>query len=99
MYGPSAHGGLIFTNHASQARWAITAIRHWRRGKRTFEVRPGALKRYVAWLEHVVRDTAWQEVDSYIKNKRGAIITQWPWDAVAYMVMTRVFGRIGHKIR
>jgi cation diffusion facilitator CzcD-associated flavoprotein CzcO len=99
MYGPSTHGGLIFTNHQSQARWAILAIRAWRKGKRTFEVKPAALKWYVRWLERVMRRTAWQEADSYIKNARGTIITQWPWDAYAYMIMTRIFGRIGHNIK
>lgn len=99
MYGPSTHGGLIFTNHQSQARWAILAVRAWRKGRRTFEVKPVALKWYVRWLEHVMRRTAWQDVDSYIKNARGTIITQWPWDAFAYMIMTRLFGRIAHTIK
>jgi cation diffusion facilitator CzcD-associated flavoprotein CzcO len=99
MYGPNAHGGMIFTNHASQARWAILAIRAWRRGKRTFEARPSALARYVKWLDGRMEDTAWKQATSYFKNKRGAIITQWPLDAFAYMFMTRIFCRIGHKIR
>jgi cation diffusion facilitator CzcD-associated flavoprotein CzcO len=99
MYGPNAHGGMIFTNHASQARWAILAVRRWRRGKRTLEAKPAALKTYVKWLEYVMRRTAWKQTKSYFQNKRGAIITQWPWDAFAYMIMTRVFYRIGHKIR
>ena len=97
MYGPSTHGGMIFTNHTSQARWALLAIRQWRRGKRTFEVKRVALEWYVKWLEGQMRRTAWHETDSYIKNERGAIITQWPWDAFAYQIMTRIFGRIGHK--
>jgi cation diffusion facilitator CzcD-associated flavoprotein CzcO len=99
MYGPSTHGGNIFTNHESQARWAILAVREWRKGRRTFEVRPSALKWYVKWLERVTRRTAWQETKSYIKNARGKIITQWPWDAVAYQIMTRAFGRIAHRAR
>jgi cation diffusion facilitator CzcD-associated flavoprotein CzcO len=99
MYGPSTHGGLIFTNHASQARWAILAIRAWRKGKRTFEVKSVALRWYVRWLERVMRHTAWQEANSYVKNERGTIVTQWPWDAFAYMIMTRMFGRIAHKAR
>ena len=99
MYGPSTHGGNIFTNHESQARWAVLAAREWRKGRRTFEVRPIALKWYVQWLERVTRQTAWQETKSYVKNARGKIITQWPWDAVAYQIMTRAFGRIAHRVR
>ena len=99
MYGPSTHGGNIITNHASQARWAILAIREWRKGRRTFEVKPGALKWYVKWLERVTRRSAWRETKSYIKNARGKIITNWPWDAVAYQIMTRIFGRIAHRAR
>jgi cation diffusion facilitator CzcD-associated flavoprotein CzcO len=99
MYGPSTHGGMIFTNHEAQARWAILAIREWRKGRRTFEVRPVALKWYVKWLDHEASKTAWQETNSYIKNARGVVVTQWPWDAFAYMVMTRIFGRIAHKAR
>jgi cation diffusion facilitator CzcD-associated flavoprotein CzcO len=98
MYGPSTHGGMIFTNHASQARWALLAIRQWRRGNRTFEAKPGALKWYVGWLERQMERTAWKQTASYFKNERGAIITQWPWDAFAYQIMTRVFCRIGHKV-
>ena len=99
MYGPSTHGGMIFTNHEAQARWAILAIREWRKGRRTFEVRPRALKWYVKWLNHEASQTAWQETNSYVKNARGVIFTQWPWDAFAYVIMTRVFGRIAHKVR
>jgi cation diffusion facilitator CzcD-associated flavoprotein CzcO len=98
MYGPNTHGGLIFTNHVSQARWAILAIRQWRRGRRTFEARPGALKRYVDWLERMMERTAWKQTNSYFKNERGAIITQWPLDAYAYMILTRIFCRLGHKV-
>lgn len=99
MYGPSTHGGMIFTNHAAQARWAILAVREWRKGRRTFEVRPSALKLYVKWLDHEASKTAWQETNSYMKNARGTIVTQWPWDAFAYLIMTHVFGRIAHKVR
>jgi cation diffusion facilitator CzcD-associated flavoprotein CzcO len=99
MYGPSTHGGMIFTNHQAQAHWAIRAIRNWRRGRRTYEVKPRALKWYIQWLDHEVRDTAWQETGSYVKNADGKIVTQWPWDAFAYLVMTRIFGKFGHKAR
>jgi cation diffusion facilitator CzcD-associated flavoprotein CzcO len=99
MYGPNAHGGMIFTNHQSQVNWALKAIRAWRNGKRTFEVKPSALKRYVAWLEGRMERTAWKQTKSYFHSKRGAIITQWPWDGFAYMIMTRLFWRIGHRIK
>ena len=99
MYGPSTHGGMIFTNHEAQARWAILAIREWRKGRRTFEVKPGALKWYVKWLDHEASKTAWQETNSYFKNARGKIVTQWPWDAFAYAIMTRAFGRIAHRAK
>jgi cation diffusion facilitator CzcD-associated flavoprotein CzcO len=99
MYGPSTHGGMIFTNHQAQARWAILAVREWRKGRRTFEVSSWALKWYVKWLDHEASKTAWQETNSYIKNARGVVFTQWPWDAFAYLIMTRTFGRIAHKIR
>src|ERR1700722_2909772 len=99
MYGPSTHGGMIFTNHEAQARWAILAIREWRKGRRTFEVKPGALKLYVKWLDHEASKTAWLETNSYIKNARGKVFTQWPWDAFAYVIMTRAFGRIAHRVK
>jgi cation diffusion facilitator CzcD-associated flavoprotein CzcO len=99
MYGPSTHGGMIFTNHEAQARWAMLAIRKWRKGRRTFEVKPAALKWYVKWLDYEASKTAWQETNSYFKNARGTVFTQWPWDAFAYMLMTRLFGRIAHKVK
>lgn len=99
MYGPSTHGGMIFTNHEAQARWAILAVREWRKGRRTFEVVPHALKWYIKWLDHEASKTAWQETNSYIKNARGVVFTQWPWDAFAYMIMTYAFGRIAHKVK
>jgi hypothetical protein len=43
--------------------------------------------------------TAWKQTKSYFHSKRGAIITQWPWDGFAYMIMTRLFWRIGHRIK
>jgi cation diffusion facilitator CzcD-associated flavoprotein CzcO len=98
MYGPSTHGGMIFTNHAAQAYWAILAVRAWRKGKRTFEVSRRALIWYIKWLDHECKKTAWQETNSYVKNSRGTVVTQWPWDAFAYVIMTRVFGRIAHKV-
>lgn len=99
MYGPSTHGGMIFTNHEAQARWAVLAVRAWRRGRRTFEAKPRALKWYVKWLDHESAKTAWTETNSYIKNARGVIFTQWPWDAFAYSAMTYAFGRIGHRVK
>jgi cation diffusion facilitator CzcD-associated flavoprotein CzcO len=100
LYGPSTHGGLIFTNHVSQIRWALLAIRQRRRwGRTALEARPTALKWYVKWLDHQAKATAWIETNSYMKNDRGTVITQWPYDAIAYQIMTRVFGRIGHKVR
>jgi cation diffusion facilitator CzcD-associated flavoprotein CzcO len=99
MYGPSTHGGMIFTNHAAQARWGILAVREWRRGKRTFELKPSALNWYIKWLDGECRKTAWQETTSYVKNARGTVVTQWPWDAFSYFIMTRVFGRIAHKVK
>lgn len=98
MYGPNTHGGMIFTNHQCQARWAISAVRQWRRGKRTYEAKPRALQCYSRWLEGQMRKTAWHGTNSYFKNKRGTIITQWPLDAFAYLFLTRTFGRIGHRV-
>jgi cation diffusion facilitator CzcD-associated flavoprotein CzcO len=99
MYGPSTHGGMIFPNHHAQALWVKRAIGAWRKGRRTFEVKPAALNLYVKWLESEVKHTAWQETTSYVKNARGKVITQWPWDAFAYGIMTRLFGRIAHSIK
>jgi cation diffusion facilitator CzcD-associated flavoprotein CzcO len=99
MYGPSTHGGMIFPNHHAQTLWMKRAIRAWRGGRRTFEVRPKALQLYVRWLDNEVSKTAWQEANSYVKNARGKVITQWPWDAYGYGIMTRMFGRISHRIR
>jgi len=99
MYGPSTHGGMIFPNHHAQTLWMRSAIRAWRKGKRTFEVKPGALKLYVQWLDNEVKKTAWMESNSYVKNASGKVITQWPWDAYGYGIMTRLFGRISHSIK
>jgi cation diffusion facilitator CzcD-associated flavoprotein CzcO len=99
MYGPSTHGGMIFPNHHAQTLWMRRAIRAWRKGRRTFEAKPGALKLYVQWLEGEAKKTAWMETNSYVKNASGKVITQWPWDAYAYGIMTRLVGRIAHDIK
>jgi cation diffusion facilitator CzcD-associated flavoprotein CzcO len=97
LYGPSTHGGEIFVNHRSQARWAILALKRMRRsGVTSIEARPSALRWYVRWLERQIRGTAWLETDSYVKNSAGTVITQWPLDALTYAVMAALIRRIGH---
>jgi cation diffusion facilitator CzcD-associated flavoprotein CzcO len=100
MYGPGTHGGLIFSNHYTQARWACLAIRSRRRwGKTTFEARPGVMAWYARWYDKQMQGTSYLQTDSYFKNARGVVLTPWPVDAITYVVMGLVLGTVGNRRR
>jgi cation diffusion facilitator CzcD-associated flavoprotein CzcO len=97
LYGPNTNGGEIFSNHRAQCRWAIRSIKRLQRHGGTIDTRERPFEIFDRWLQKSMSKTAWVEANNYYKSSTGRIVTQWPFDAFTYRVLTRIFYRIGLK--
>jgi cyclohexanone monooxygenase len=97
LYGPNTNGGEIFSNHRAQVAWVVRSIEHLQRRDGTIETRPRAFETFDRWLQKSMRKTSWVQANNYYKSTTGRIVTQWPFDALTYRVLARVFYRIGLK--
>ena len=66
--------------------------RMMRRDVTAVEVRPVFYELYNRWLERQMEGTAWQVSNNYYKSASGRIVTQWPFGAFLYGVLTKAVG-------
>jgi cation diffusion facilitator CzcD-associated flavoprotein CzcO len=97
LYGPNTNGGEIFSNHRAQAMWAIRSIKRLQRQGGTIETRERPFEMFDAWLQRSMSKTSWVDANNYYKSSTGRIVTQWPFDALTYRVLARIFYRVGLK--
>ena len=91
LYGPGTNGGEIVTSLLAQSGHALRAIlRMMREGTTAVEVKPFWADVWHAWLQDGMRGTAWTTSRNYFKNAAGKIVTQWPYGAQSYRLLTRL---------
>lgn len=100
LYGPGTNGGEIVTLLLTQSDHALRAIRRMlREGTTAVEVKPFWADVYHAWLQDGMRGTAWTTSRNYFKNAAGKIVTQWPYGAQTYRVLSRLLSRLSETTR
>lgn len=97
IYGPNTNGGEIFMNHRCQIRWAIRSIKRLQRSGGAIEARQRPFEMLDKWIQGRMETTSWVQANNYYKSSTGRVVTQWPFDALTYNVLTRAFYRVGNK--
>ncbi|CPR13036.1 lipolytic enzyme [Mycobacterium bohemicum DSM 44277] len=95
LYGPNTNVGsnsVIFMLEA-QARYIVRLLKYMRRkGKTSVAVRPSALAKFVAKVDHWMIGTVWTtQCSNYFRAPNGRVVTQWPRSARTFWGMTRRF--------
>jgi hypothetical protein len=54
---------------------------------------------YNRWLERQMEGTAWKVSNNYYKSASGRIVTQWPFGALLYGVLTKVLAPLSETTR
>lgn len=98
LYGPNTNGGFsIIAQLERQAEVAARAIRTvLRRDHHAVDTRPGALDRYVRWLDRQFRRRASAMeagCHNYYHAPGGANVTQWPRTHLVYYLLCRLLPR------
>jgi cation diffusion facilitator CzcD-associated flavoprotein CzcO len=98
LYGPNTHGGEIFTNHRVQAGLAVRSIKRMERtGSTNIEVRRLAYELFDIWLQSRMKRFGYLNTNNYTKSPSARVVTQWPYDAISYAALGRIFGRLAHR--
>jgi cation diffusion facilitator CzcD-associated flavoprotein CzcO len=100
LYGPNTNGGFsIIAQLERQAEVAVRAIRRvLRKGAKHVDTRPGALDRYVRWLDRQLAGHASAMAagcNNYYLSPSGANVTQWPRTHPIYYLLCRTLPRFG----
>lgn len=100
LYGPNTNGGEIISCLERQAEHVASVARRLARGRvRAVEVRPSFFRAYNRWLEKKMEGTAWTVSNNYYKSPSGRIVTQWPFGAFFYGLLTKVLVRPSETAR
>ena len=100
LYGPNTNGGEIISCLERQAEHVVQAVRRMKRRRVTaIEVRPTVYELYNRWLERQMEGTAWKVSNNYYKSASGRIVTQWPFGALLYGVLTKVLAPMSESTR
>lgn len=94
LYGPGTNGGEIVSMLLRQAEHVVGAVRRMTsRRVSAIDVRPTWAAMWHAWLLAVVEDTSFAQANNYYRGSTGAIVTQWPYGAGVYGMLTKLLGR------
>jgi len=100
IYGPNTNGGEIVSNTERQAEYAVRVAQRLRHGRVTsVEVKRSWYRRYNVWLQNRMQNTSWSETRNYFTSPSGRIVTQWPYGATFYGLLTKLLGRVSEKAR
>ncbi len=99
LYGPNTNGGEIVSQLERQAEFAVRSIRRLgRRGVTAVEVRPTFYVACNRWLQGAIAKTSWVLANNYYTTPSGRVVTQWPYGAIAYGVLTKLLGRPSERV-
>jgi hypothetical protein len=68
--------------------------RMMRRGDTAVEVRRSSYERYNRWIQGKMQGTSWLVSNNYFKASSGKVVTQWPYGALFYGLLTHTIGRV-----
>jgi cation diffusion facilitator CzcD-associated flavoprotein CzcO len=100
LYGPNTNGGEIIFLEEHQAGVAVRETRRMmRRGATAVEVRRSWYDRYNRWIQRKMEGTSWLVSNNYFKTASGKVVTQWPYGALFYGLLTHTIGRYATTVR
>jgi len=100
LYGPNTNGGEIVTMLESQSEYAVRVAKRIRRGRvSAVEVRKSWTDAYNRWLQSKMKGTSWEVSRNYFTAPSGRIVTQWPYGALLYGLLTKALGPLSEKGR
>jgi cation diffusion facilitator CzcD-associated flavoprotein CzcO len=100
LYGPGTNGGEIVSLLQRQSEYAVRCMkRMMREGATAIEVKKPWADIYHAWLQSTMEGTSWTMSNNYFTTADGKVVTQWPYGALLYGVMSKVLGRPSERTR
>jgi len=100
LYGPNTNGGEIVFFLERQSEYAVRVAKRIRRGRvSAVEVRKSWTDLYNRWLQGRMKGTSWEVSRNYFTAPSGRIVTQWPYGALLYGLLTKVLGPISERAR
>ena len=100
LYGPNTNGGEIVFCLERQAEHVVHNVKRMtRRGVTAIEVRRGYYEAYNRWIQRKMDGTAWQVSNNYYKAASGRIVTQWPFGALFYGLLSKVLSPLSETTR
>ncbi|MGO9222508.1 hypothetical protein [Mycobacterium sp.] len=99
LYGPNTNGGEIISALQRQAEFAVRSIKRLRRPNvAAVEARPWFYRRYNQWIQSAIAKTVWVQANNYYKSPSGRVVTQWPYGAVIYTLVTKLLRRPSERV-
>ncbi len=99
LYGPNTNGGEIVTHLERQAEYAIRGIKRLARTDAVaIDVKRSYYERYNRWLQRAMVNTSWVVSNNYYKTPSGRIVTQWPYGAIPYGILTKLLGPLSELV-
>ena len=100
LYGPGTNGGEIVSLLQRQSEYAVRCMKRMMRESVTaIEVKKPWADIYHAWLQSTMEGTSWTMSNNYFTTADGKVVTQWPYGALLYGVMSKVLGRPSERTR
>jgi cation diffusion facilitator CzcD-associated flavoprotein CzcO len=100
LYGPNTNGGEIVSCLERQAEHVVWNVKRMiRRGVTAVEVRRSYYEAYNRWIQRKMEGTAWTVSNNYYKSGSGRIVTQWPFGALLYGVLTKLLAPVSEATR
>jgi cation diffusion facilitator CzcD-associated flavoprotein CzcO len=100
LYGPGTNGGEIVSLLLRQSEHAVRSIRRLLREQTTaVEVDPLWADLYHTWLQGMMRGKSWTMSRNYFTTESGKVVTQWPFGAMPYRLMSRILSRPSENTR
>jgi cation diffusion facilitator CzcD-associated flavoprotein CzcO len=100
LYGPGTNGGEIVSLLLRQCEHAMRSLRRAMRERATaIEVDLAWADVYHAWLQATMRGKSWTLSHNYFTTASGKVVTQWPFGAQSYRLMSRLLSRASENTR
>jgi cation diffusion facilitator CzcD-associated flavoprotein CzcO len=102
LYGPNTNGGEIVFFLERQSEYAVRVAKRLRRGRvSAVEVRRSWTDAYNRWLQSKMKGTSWVVSRNYFAAPSGSgrIVTQWPYGALFYGLLTKALGPLSERGR
>jgi len=100
LYGPNTNGGEIVFFLERQSEYAVRVLKRITRGRATaVEVSRTWTDAYNRWLQKRLQGMSWDYCRNYFTAPTGRIVTQWPYGALLYGLLTKTLGPLSERGR